>query len=72
MLWQDVEKEGQEGVVLSKGEDKLAALTALGREKWAEVYQEHFTTGINKTSMETIEKVKGQVGLAVFFLVMWV
>ncbi len=58
-LWKTVQMEKMEGVGVKKGEEHLAALTALDRDKWADIYQQHFTTGVNQVSMETIEKVRG-------------
>lgn len=48
------DKEGEVG----PGEKHLAALTALKRDEWAEVRETFFTTGVNKVSMEVIEKVR--------------
>ena len=58
MVFDDVDMERREGVRVKDGEEHLAALTALEREKWAEVYEEHFTSGRNQVAMETIEKVR--------------
>ena len=48
-------KEG-EGEVKA-GEEDLPALTTLGREEWALAREEFFQDGLNKASLETIEKV---------------
>ena len=58
-LWKDVDREVQEGVAVREGEEHLAALTTLDRTEWAVIYDEHFKAGVNKVSMETIEKVRG-------------
>ena len=58
LLWLEVEKEVQGGVAVGGGEEHLAALTALGREKWADIYHTYFTSGTNKVSIEVIEKVR--------------
>lgn len=39
-----------------KGEEMLAALTAGERAHWAETRNKHFSTGINRKSLETIER----------------
>ena len=39
------------------GEKELAALTAGDRIPWARARQEFFTKGVNKTSLDSIEKV---------------
>ncbi|XP_064397263.1 carnitine O-palmitoyltransferase 1, liver isoform-like isoform X2 [Halichondria panicea] len=41
---------------VSWGEEHLAALTAWDRKSWAETRQQYFSSGINKVSMETIDK----------------
>lgn len=38
------------------GEEKLAALTAGERTHWANTRQKIFSKGVNKTSLDTIEK----------------
>lgn len=40
----------------SEGEEKLAALTAGERTVWAQSRQEHFSKGVNKASLDIIEK----------------
>lgn len=40
----------------SIGEEKLAALTAGERTTWARARAEHFSKGVNKTSLDIIEK----------------
>lgn len=40
----------------SYGEEHLAALTAGERTSWAEARQTYFSTGVNRTSLEAIEK----------------
>ena len=47
------EREGE----VKAGEENLPALTALGREEWAQAREEFFQDGVNKASIETIEKV---------------
>lgn len=42
--------------ISSDGEEKLAALTASERTAWARVREEFFSKGINKTSLDLIEK----------------
>jgi carnitine O-palmitoyltransferase 1 len=42
--------------VPSKGEEKLAALTAWERPYWAKVRNQFFSKGVNRTSLDTIEK----------------
>ncbi|XP_063986769.1 carnitine O-palmitoyltransferase 1, liver isoform isoform X2 [Diachasmimorpha longicaudata] len=42
--------------VPQKGEEKLAALTAINRTSWAQARQTHFVKGLNKVSLELIEK----------------
>jgi carnitine O-palmitoyltransferase 1 len=39
-----------------EGEEKLAALTAGERTHWAKAREAYFSKGINKTSLDTIEK----------------
>ena len=39
------------------GEEHLAALTAADRIPWAKARQEYFKKGINKASLDAIEKV---------------
>lgn len=41
----------------AQGEEHLAALTAGDRIPWAKARQEYFKKGINKTSLDAIEKV---------------
>ena len=41
----------------SAGEEHLAALTAWDRKSWAETRDTHFSSGVNKESMDIIEKV---------------
>lgn len=53
-VWE--EEEGQGGGA-ELGERLLPALTALKRDEWAEARQTHFAEGINKVSLEIIEKV---------------
>jgi len=43
--------------VPASGECHLAALTASDRISWAKARTAFFATGINKTSLDTIEKV---------------
>ena len=38
------------------GEEHLAALTAGDRTTWAETREKYFHTGVNRTSLEAIEK----------------
>jgi len=40
----------------SYGEEHLGALTAGERTLWAEARETYFSTGVNRTSLETIEK----------------
>lgn len=40
----------------AESEEKLAALTAGERKPWAEVRNEYFAKGINKASLDIIEK----------------
>lgn len=40
----------------SEGEEKLAALTAGERTVWAQARQEYFSKGVNKASLDIIEK----------------
>ena len=42
---------------LRPGEEHLAALTAADRKTWAEMREKYFMTGVNRTSMEILEKV---------------
>jgi len=42
------------------GECHLAALTAADRVTWAKVRKSFFATGVNKTSLDAIEKVMQQ------------
>ena len=44
---------------LRPGEEHLAALTAADRKSWAEMREKYFMTGVNRTSMEILEKVCG-------------
>ena len=39
-----------------KGEEKLAALTASDRKSWAKARQEFFSKGVNRASLDLIEK----------------
>ncbi|CAI8037066.1 Carnitine O-palmitoyltransferase 1, liver isoform [Geodia barretti] len=41
---------------LRPGEEHLAALTAADRKSWAEMREKYFMTGVNRTSMEILEK----------------
>ena len=41
----------------SKNEDVIGYLTAAERSLWAETRTKHFSTGINKESLDVIEKV---------------
>lgn len=43
---------------MGPGEEHLAALTAHDRKSWAETREMYFSSGVNKKSMETIEKVR--------------
>lgn len=43
------------------GEEKLAALTAGNRTEWAKIREQYFAKGVNKLSLDVIEK-------AVFFV----
>ena len=58
LVQRDVETEIREGEKVGPGEADLAALTSLGREEWAAVFEEHFTSGVNQVSMTTIEQVR--------------
>jgi Choline/Carnitine o-acyltransferase. len=40
-----------------QGEDNIAILTAAERSVWAETRNKHFASGINKESLDIIEKV---------------
>ena len=40
------------------GEEKLAALTAADRIPWAQARQRFFNKGVNKASLDAIEKVQ--------------
>lgn len=40
----------------SAGEEHLAALTAADRTTWAETREKYFHTGVNRSSLEAIEK----------------
>ena len=42
---------------VSESESKLASLTAGDRIPWAKARKEYFSRGVNKTSLETIDKV---------------
>ena len=42
--------------VPEKGEEKLAALTASERTYWAKTRQQYFSKGVNRTSLDVIEK----------------
>lgn len=50
------------------GEEHLAALTAGDRILWARARTTHFSNGVNKTSLDAIEKVCGNTvhSLALF------
>ena len=52
LVW-DLATEGEAG----QGEQLLAALTTLERDEWAEARELYFGEGVNKQSMDTIEKV---------------
>lgn len=45
------------------GEEKLAALTAGDRTHWANIRRMLFSRGVNKTSLDTIEKAAFVVAL---------
>lgn len=45
---------------MSPGEEHLAALTAHDRKSWAEARERYFSNGINKESLEIIDKVRGR------------
>lgn len=45
------------------GEEKLAALTAINRVDWANTRRNFFTKGINKLSLDVIEKAAFVVAL---------
>lgn len=45
------------------GEEQLAALTAGERTHWANVRRMFFSRGVNKTSLDTIEKAAFVVAL---------
>lgn len=51
MIWED------EGEGPGPGVKGLPALTSIGRTEWAEARNKYFDEGVNKTSMEIIEKV---------------
>lgn len=40
----------------TNGEEHLAALTAGERTTWAEARETHFSTGVNRSSLEAIER----------------
>ena len=43
---------------VSAGEEHLAALTAWDRKSWAETRDTYFSSGVNKESLDIIEKVR--------------
>ena len=45
-----------DGTAPCKGEEKLAALTAADRTPWAKARQRFFNSGVNKASLDAIEK----------------
>jgi len=47
----------------SEGEEKLAALTAGERTAWAQARNDFFTKGVNKASLDLIEKAAFVVAL---------
>ncbi|XP_074659710.1 carnitine O-palmitoyltransferase 1, liver isoform-like [Tubulanus polymorphus] len=47
----------------SPGEELLASLTAGDRDKWAEVREKYFSKGLNKTSLDLIERAATEVVL---------
>lgn len=47
----------------SDGEEKLAALTAGERTAWAQARRDFFTKGVNKASLDIIEKAAFVVAL---------
>lgn len=62
MEWQFVKvREEGSGEEVKPGEESLPALTALGRNEWAEARSMYFEEGINKVAMETIEKVSSVI-----------
>ncbi len=54
-VWDDAASDGVNGV--SWGEEHLGALTAWDRTSWAKARDKHFSTGVNKISLDIIEKV---------------
>lgn len=46
----------QDSTLPTDGEEHLAALTAGERTLWAETRATYFSTGVNRTSLEAIEK----------------
>lgn len=46
-----------------EGEEKLASLTAGNRDDWANARKEFFSSGINQTSLDWIEKAAFVVAL---------
>lgn len=52
-----------DGSKVQPGEEHLAALTALNRTEWSEAYEAYFANGVNKASMEVIEKVNCIISL---------
>ena len=50
-----------EGPPVGPGEEHLAALTAHDRKSWAEAREMYFARGVNKKSLETIDKVRATV-----------
>ena len=52
MIWDEDGEEAEPGV------EALPALTAIGRTEWAEARNKYFQEGVNRTSMEIIEKVQ--------------
>lgn len=58
-LFQAVWERGRaEGQGVGPGEDLIPALTTLGRDEWAEAREMYFSEGVNKISMETLERVR--------------
>lgn len=48
-----------DGQTPMEGEEHLAALTAGDRILWAKARATHFSKGVNKTSLDAVEKVSG-------------
>lgn len=63
MFFRQIQQILNDTVAPCPGEEKLAALTAGNRTHWANTRQKFFNKGLNKASLDTIEKAAFVVAL---------